>query len=369
MANSGGGIIVLGVQEDRATGVARELTTATLSALEEGHYRQAVFTRIHPPVQVVSWQPLSGPAEEDRAVVIHVPPSLDAPHLVYRDRTRMDEFVAPFRDGSHTRFMAERQLEAAYRQRFAGRTEQDNELHALYEDAATVFDPAVRACVVAVARPDQVRSSALGRARPGPRSGGLSEGTRPLAPTPVQRVDLRADRCGSAQSTARTAAAHSWGHSEPDDLKGRSGIVSLHDDGSISLCWTAGGFRDADPFDIYSFMVERTAVDLAVLVGATGRGLGIDSAYTLELGIAHPNDRPISVWHEADPHLSGARDRSAPIRRIKPVRVCRASRTRRRSSRPRETSLWIVFCRRESAASPRSECQQHDRRSRVDADC
>ena len=53
---------------------------------------------------------------------INIPASLDAPHLIYKDRQRA-LFGAPFRDGTSTNWMAERQLEGAYRLRFTARTD------------------------------------------------------------------------------------------------------------------------------------------------------------------------------------------------------------------------------------------------------
>lgn len=322
MANSGGGIIVLGVQEDHATSAARELITADLSASEEGNYRQAIFTRTHPPVQGALFQSLTSPADEDSVVLIYVPASPDAPHLVYRDRTRMDEFVAPFRDGSHTRFMAERQLEAAYRQRFAGRSGRDADLASLYEDAATVFDPEVRACLVAVAYPGQRRPEALGRLDQNQvrevfvyaKNVLLSRLLLSDSVSVLTDVNLDTPRLGLRRHTAH-------GYYGPDDLKHHTGVVSLHDDGAISLAWTAGGFRDQEhPFDVHSFMVERTAADLVALVAATSRELGLDSGYTLQLGITHPDGTPLRVWHQPDPHWD-KREPSAPIRRLVPVQT------------------------------------------------
>ncbi len=155
-------------------------------------------------------------------------------------------------------------------------------------------------------------SSGTGQARPRPGQRSVPARARLFAQAPIQRLRPGADRGGSAQPTARAAAHTSRGHRDGEDLKGETGFVSLHDDGSISLCWTAGGFHDHDPFDLYAFMVERTAADLAALVGATARGLGIDSAYTLKVGVTHPSDKPVSVWHQPDANLDSYGSSSRP---------------------------------------------------------
>lgn len=105
LANSGDGIIVIGVRDEHQTAAALRLKTpATLSDPEENSYRREIFSRTHPPVQGVSFQRLRGVADDEQAVAIHVPASLDAPHLIYKDRQRM-LFACPFRDGTGTNWM------------------------------------------------------------------------------------------------------------------------------------------------------------------------------------------------------------------------------------------------------------------------
>jgi hypothetical protein len=163
MANSGGGLIVVGVRDDHQTSAALRLETpVTLTDPEENGHRREIFSRTHPPVQGVSFQRIRGASEDEQAFAIHVPASLDAPHLIYEDWQRM-LFACPFRDGTGTNWMAERQLEAAYRQRFAVRADQQHDLEALYDHAAATFDPAQRATIVAAARPEQPRPAVLGR--------------------------------------------------------------------------------------------------------------------------------------------------------------------------------------------------------------
>lgn len=87
MANSGSGLIVLGVRDEHATAAALRLETpVTLSDPEENSYRREIFSRTHPPVQGVFFQRLRGTIDSEQAVAIHVPASLDAPHLIYKDR-------------------------------------------------------------------------------------------------------------------------------------------------------------------------------------------------------------------------------------------------------------------------------------------
>lgn len=86
-----------------------------------------------------------------------ISPSLDAPHLVRPKLTGAgaDWFVAPYRNGPHTGFMTERQLEAAYRIRHEDRRQRASDLrevHAELVGAAERF--LVGSGVVAVAQPE-----------------------------------------------------------------------------------------------------------------------------------------------------------------------------------------------------------------------
>lgn len=284
MANSGGGVIVLGVRDDHATAAALRLETpVALTDPEENGYRREIFSRTHPPVQGVSFQRLRGGAESERAVAIHVPASLDAPHLIYHQRFM---FAAPFRDGTSTNWMAERQLEAAYRLRFAARTNQERDLQALYDDAASIYEGHIRSVIVAVAKPDQSRPATLGRINRSQFQAVVNDARR-------RSALLISEETISAFSHAdpsdpkpglRRYTAHS--RHEPEDMERSAALLSLHDDGSITLVWAVGGWRGEDQHTVEAFMLERAAADVASLVGAASRMLRMSSGYSIAIGVS-----------------------------------------------------------------------------------
>lgn len=109
MANSGGGVIVYGVEEQgkRATG---RRDVGELTENHERTLRAAAYGAISPPVFIgIDAVGVAG----NRAVVVLVPPSVDGPHLIFRDQF----FGAPLRNDADTEWMNERQIEAAYRAR------------------------------------------------------------------------------------------------------------------------------------------------------------------------------------------------------------------------------------------------------------
>jgi hypothetical protein len=122
-------------------------------------------------------------------------------------------------------------------------------------------------------------------------------------------VDLLNPGPGLRRHSARST-------SEPDEMSRQAAIVSLHDDGSIGLAWTAGGFHREDPFTVPSFMLERAAIDIAALIGVTSRALGMDSGYSVEVGVTGK----IAVL---SPGRGGTYENAVttPLRRFQPVRL------------------------------------------------
>ncbi|GGT02698.1 hypothetical protein GCM10010206_76650 [Streptomyces cinerochromogenes] len=94
-------------------------------------------------------------------LVADVPASPMAPHLVYGTAARdkdQQAAVAPYRDRDHTAWMAEHQLERAYRDRFTRAQRAEDEAHHLLAHAADTvsaqyIEPA--AYVFALARPER----------------------------------------------------------------------------------------------------------------------------------------------------------------------------------------------------------------------
>lgn len=97
--------------------------------------RRVIASRTYPPVGGTQFEWIHW--EDGKSVLaLHVPASPDAPHLVRPPKNQQDQgwFQAPWRNGSHTQFMTERQIENAYRIREQRRREQDASLRERFQN-------------------------------------------------------------------------------------------------------------------------------------------------------------------------------------------------------------------------------------------
>jgi hypothetical protein len=116
LANTVGGIIVLGVKE--ANGCADISTPVALGDDQERRIREVITSRIRPFLPGVEFRNIEI-ASGSGYLVIVVPRSGDAPHAVVLDNT----LAYPVRDGTKTRWLSEYEVAARYRDRFSARAD------------------------------------------------------------------------------------------------------------------------------------------------------------------------------------------------------------------------------------------------------
>lgn len=324
MANAGGGMLVFGVNEDRATSAASDFAASvTLSDVDERMFRSTINARIHPRVTGVTFAQLDG--ENHSVLVIRIPASADAPHLI----ERKGAFGAPFRDGTRTDWMREQQIAAAYRARFAGAAGVEQRLASLYDEIGIASPVDKRLCFVAAAVPEVPRPAALGRvsnevaraiflAALDLRSRLANPG---ISPIKDNTDDLFSPRQGMRRQTSRYDQEHR------NDPRHRSAIGSVHDDGSVTLSWSIGGMLQRElstPNDTSARFVEAAVADFVALVGETARALGIESRYALQAGLRYDgDDGPVIIRlpdYSVDFYDQSA-DASIPIKRFIPART------------------------------------------------
>lgn len=124
LANTAGGVIVIGIAEDDQA-CAVDAPGVTISDAEAGRIRQVVASLVA-PVPTFDIVVIPKTTEENVAaeastsavgfVVIAVPRSPQAPHAVLVN----ESLRFPKRNGSTTRYLSEAELAAAYRDRLAG---------------------------------------------------------------------------------------------------------------------------------------------------------------------------------------------------------------------------------------------------------
>ncbi|MCO1597419.1 ATP-binding protein [Micromonospora sp. RHAY321] len=129
LANTGGGVIVLGVEEDdqaratKAPGVA-------ISDAEVARMRQSIASLVAPmpAVDILTVpEPTTGVGDDDTQqgfIVVAVPRSPGAPHAVLIN----DGLRFPVRNGATTRYLSEPEVATAYRNRFASAQRQDQRI-------------------------------------------------------------------------------------------------------------------------------------------------------------------------------------------------------------------------------------------------
>jgi hypothetical protein len=314
MANSGGGVIVYGVEESEKRASGRK-PTGVLTENHERTLRAAAYGSITPPV-FIGIHRVGEPGNE--AVAVVVPASVDGPHLIFKEKF----FGAPLRNDADTEWMKERQIEAAYRDRLDSRRRAAESLTELYDDANTNWNARDRVWLIAVARPRvpftpvvrpsrQFARDTLGRAYRMSTIYASGGGVHPIGSV---------DRDNPRPGLRRWIAPNN--RTEPESWK--AAWAALHHDGSISLAAAVGGHRSGHQGDnLGPHQVESAGVECAVasfmsLIRAMSEALGIGE-YEVMIGLEWAGPKPISI-HSFDPYW-GTEEFTMPLARFNPVRA------------------------------------------------
>lgn len=139
MANSGGGWIVFGIEEDGDKNAASKIAPISWSATDQQRILRAAYAKIGPPVVGLDFHEVPCGNESGGSVVMmRVPDSADAPHFAKKGD---DAFVAPRRNGPHTVYMSDREIERGFRERFQHADDQERLLQDRYERACEALRP------------------------------------------------------------------------------------------------------------------------------------------------------------------------------------------------------------------------------------
>jgi len=291
MANSGGGLIVYGVDETQKVATER----VDVGVFDENHERtlhSAAISAISPPVFNLRVHQLGSEAE-GRAVAVEVPASVAGPHLIYRNQF----FGAPIRNDADTVWMREHQIEAMYRARFEERRHASEALDSLYQETADGLNTKERAWLIAVAQPriprllhradrEEVRP-VLARARRLTLTYASSQDNHP-----IENVECDNPRPGLRRWVATNTATD-------ERSQWKQAWVSVHHDGAVTVATAIGG-RPIDAKssheggEVRGSGVECAVADLMALVRATAEGSG-DREYEVRVGIEWDGDGPLTL--------------------------------------------------------------------------
>ncbi|MFE0699225.1 helix-turn-helix domain-containing protein [Streptomyces sp. NPDC058872] len=149
MANTAGGVIVLGVDEDdqaRACGAPE----VNLSDDEVGRIRQIVSSLVS-PLPTFDILPIASPEQDDRGfLLIAVPRSSNAPHAVLVNNA----LRFPRRNGTTTTYLSEPEVATAYRNRFTGMQSRLDEAARYEADLLQRLNPSSTTFAVVTLVPD-----------------------------------------------------------------------------------------------------------------------------------------------------------------------------------------------------------------------
>ena len=271
MANTGGGLVVYGVAEDRATSAAARVEPVPgWGEPEERRLRAIVYSKVGPLIAGLAFYPLSR-GESATVVAVEVPASADAPHLVQVTR---ESFQAPVRYGAATQYLTERALAEAYRARF----EQDHRRRETLDEA-----------LVDVLRPAGQPGTVL-----------LAAAAVPLQPRPSQADRLTRDSALDFESdfsenpyldsphgdTSRSLSVVP-GLRRQSIRFGDGVIVEVHNSGTVGVAFPAPDHALAP--DVGEEWVALLAARIVHAVGVVTKQFGVVGGYLLraELVASH----------------------------------------------------------------------------------
>ncbi|MEV5355771.1 ATP-binding protein [Streptomyces sp. NPDC052693] len=329
MANTRGGLLIYGVTDKTTVPVGIDP-----SEVNPQQYAQWIRNHVQPYLPDLTFTTLTSPDRQLSFLVIDVPASPMAPHHVYGTAAKdkdQQAAVVPYRDRDHTAWMAEHQIERAYRERFTrtqhAQDETDRLLaHALDTCLADQAEPS--AWFVAVARPERpLPSTAPSLAREKvpdlcvaarARSQHLARNHQGVGPLTGLDVILSNPRPGLRR----------WVFSTLPLRMGREIYTELHHDGStvlaVNLSWKV--LRTEDMADLRTSgplvgvdILGASCRDALVLAHELARHLGVDSAVNVTATITTVDPEPLTPVVTEYGAFRTIPDYARRPRRIQPV--------------------------------------------------
>ncbi|RAS59217.1 putative DNA-binding protein [Lentzea atacamensis] len=284
MANTRGGLIVFGVSEENERPV--KLLGVPNSEQDRQAMRSFTHKYLRPLVDSLVIEPLNGEDDAPGLIVVSVPPSPDAPHVI----GEKNEMGIPHRDGSDTLWMSEGQLERAYRDRFSRRADDRAALTALIDGLVPEIDFDKGVWLAVAARPiaplpllsrrpqrEQVSTTLRTALQLASEVFGRGQGR-----VPVLNELLSGDAVNNARHGLRRWVIRSNHYSTDAQERVNWALVELHHDGSIALAISLGAFTQGveivgtspTAMQVHLKIVDAAIAEAVTLAATHARGLG-----------------------------------------------------------------------------------------------
>jgi hypothetical protein len=301
MANTRGGLLVYGVKEERGTGQADSITPVETNERARQRLSTLAYSHVHPVVGGLAVEALDAPDTPGQGIlVVSVPASPDAPHVI----GKYNGLGVPWRDGPDTRWMREREIERAYRDRFERRVDEQTRLADAAEELRERLDLEGKAWLVATAVPRTQLPTLLPQAAKETVTAtfqpALERAVEITAPNQQRRWGVLNQFDQNAILNPRVGL-HRWivqtsltGPNEQEKYL----HVELHHDGAISLAQAVDGWDqrggDTDGHRVPTALVESALADFVALVDTYATPLGTTGLYGLRADLIRPAaDRPL----------------------------------------------------------------------------
>lgn len=317
MANSGGGWIVFGVAEDGEANGASGIAPVEWNATEQQRLLRAAYTRIGPPVLGLEFFPLD--VDGGKVVLLRVPDSSDAPHFA---RKGEDAFVAPRRNGPHTVFMSDREIERSFRERFQRSDDREHQLQSLFEQAGQGLNPERGVVIVMAALPREI---GLGLA---PMS--EEEAYKFFSQSPMPALIFQEGRALKRWQSSRVRKGLRQWLVRSEEKSPSAFRKSVHDDGTVLAAYRLGALSDREearpyypvglPNHCMAADIESALIDFTSTLRSHAKRCQSNAGYRVRVGLLGSESEPIFVrTNEGGTNLLLDAEYGEPIHHFQPV--------------------------------------------------
>lgn len=318
MANSGGGWIVFGVAEDKARNAASELTPVSWSATTQQQILRVAYAKIGPPVLGIEFHVVT--TENGDVVAMRVPDSRDAPHFA---RKGDNAFSAPRRNGPHTVFMSDREIERGFRERFQYSDDRERNLQDKFGRVSQALKPSDGVFIAMAALPLEPRIHA--------KSPGQDVIRELVSRQPIPELILDQNSCCRWNLGQVRIGMRQWVvRSDPEERVKCQ--IFLYDDSTVLAAYQLGNLTDRDeakpsypvglPNHCMSQHVESAVINFITVLRGHAEERHANGGFRIRTGLIGAADKPIYIrTTEERSHFLVSEKSAVPISVFEPVTI------------------------------------------------